>query len=449
MTESPPPESTGIESKRPWHRFSLAGFLVFILGVGAGLARARLKGGDWPNPLFTTFAVWFVVSMVEAIVRESHDRSPKRPYSLRIAGPAFAGLLIGLAGILYLDKQSHWLRPAWSDSFPFLAVSSAITFLFYTGIICGYADALQPGPPPAKPGKGRWLISGATWLVAGAWLSLVLWSTCVVAALVHTGIQGTRLNQPYRRTGVEIYSFPNQEPLTQQFLAGAVAAVVLAVTAGALVVTISEAWSHRPPSRTILFLGWFAVILADSFLLGWCYWVLLPEWSPIITPFLFAEPYGLGLAALLLAIVSTLFAVRTAVEFVAAPPDPSSVIAAEPPLLHRRLAVMLVFLAAVVWETIHSSDYGWALLADNLDSTWGWIKAAVAVHIVEPDYLMKVAAFVCVLVSLQRWWRPRVGARMAVEFRRTKFLGLWCMWFATGLVAIPAFAWFGVSLMFW
>src|SRR5687768_11682103 len=106
MTAKSLPHSTGTKSHRPWHRFSLAGFLVFILGVGAGLARARLKGGEWPNPIFTTFAVWFVVGMSEAIWRESRRRTAEQPFALRIAGPTIAVLLMGLAGVLYLDKQS-------------------------------------------------------------------------------------------------------------------------------------------------------------------------------------------------------------------------------------------------------------------------------------------------------------------------------------------------------
>lgn len=443
-------------NRRPWYRFTLAGFLILILGVGVTLARARMKGVQWPDPIFTVFAVWFVVGMIQVASRElqspsvsSSGSTPESPGFLKVAGAAFAILLLGIAGFLHLDRQVHWLRPASLDSVQALAASSAVAFLFYAGIICGYPDVFMSHPRSVKQSTVlNLLISCATWLLAGIWLSIVLWNTGFIAALVHTAIHGIRLNQPYRRTGVEIYPFPYPEHWTRQFLLGAAIAASLAVLAGALVVILSQARHHKSPRRSYLSAAWAFVVLANAVLLGWCYLELLPLWSPIVAPFLFAEPFAIGLAVLLLLVASMLFAARTATVFqlvVDAPPAPNQSV----PLLHRRTAVMVLFLAAVIWSATSSPEAGWAPEVTDLQSAWNWVKYTAEYHVMESSQLVKIAAFLCVITALWRTWRPAAEPTYAASIDASRFMTMWGMWFITGLVAIPAFAWFGVSLMFW
>ena len=439
----------------PWLRFTITEFLIFILGIGAGLARARMKGVEWPNPLFTTFAVWFVVGMVQSAHRawqRRNNTSPvllgQSPRFLNLAGPVFAILLVAISGLLYLDKQERWIWPATLDFVPALAISSAIAFLFFVGVICGYTDALAPRSLPSERRSVlRSLVNVATWCLAAIWLLIVLWNETAVAALVHLAIHGIRLNQPYRRTGIEIYQFPYPEPLTRQFVLGAAAAGFLAVTIGVLLLGFSRAQKRGATARSWLVVGWIGAVLANALLLSWCYFVLLPQWSPILTPFLFSEPYAICVAILLLLVGSALVAARTVAEFGLAEPSRNQT-QPKAPLLHRRAPVMILFLIAVIWSAANAPEYGWGPTVDDLQSAWEWLKFKAEVHLTQTDQLVKVAAFLCVFIALWRNWRLRDARQTTMTILPARFFAMWGLWFVTGLVAIPDFLWLGFSLMF-
>lgn len=441
-------------SKRPWHRFTIAEFFIFVLGVGAGLAHARIERVSWPEPLFTTFAVWLVVGMIQAAWREIrearaagiHATEPSS-YVLAIAKPAFVILLIVLAALLELDKHEHWMRSEALDIPASIGASGAISFLFYLAVICSYSSTLRRAPAPSRRRMQRSIVSAATWGLAGIWLMMVLWSTCLIAALVHAAVHGIRLGQPYRRTGVEIYPFEYPEPLTQQLMGGAILAALLMVGAGAMIFVLSNAWNRRPRMRAWLIVCWFMPVVATGGLLAWCYCFAFPKWSPFLAPLLFAEPFAIGLAVLLLIVSSAAFAARSVAEL---HPGSQPTATFKGPLFHQRLAVAILFLIAVAWSMInYAREFGWFPDVNDLRSAWAWVRSVVEVHLLEPELLVKVAAFLCVIGWLWRKWRLKEDASERVTLRPARFFVFWGIWFVTGLVAVPSFAWLGFTLAFW
>ena len=423
----------------PWHRFSLSGFLVFVLGISVGLAVYRVEEATWPDALLACFSVWFVVGMGQsawreyALLREAASTGPERWGSMvLVLKPLLAAGMVcaGLAIHFVLSSDRH-------VDFHFDVVLSD-EFLFYSGIVLGYGELSQPSiNVERRQSIARCIVEGAGALLALFWIALVTSHNGLVTALVEIAIRGMELDEPLTRDATGTWVALYTRTADRQFVLGGYIAGGLACTA-----LLSATAIHvRLPGRRCAVGAWIVSMIVAWPFLAWCYAVALPQASPLVA----AEamhylPSDLCVFAGVVLTAAVVFAVHGSAMASSRDSKSSNVALNDRALLHQRRAVQALFLCGTLWVVIN--EY-----FPRMSTDWSEWKSrmewALADHALNVEGMARAAAVIVVVATFVRTFRqPQLGdQRPTIDPRRTAWLTL--VWGSTLLAVAPLLLWFG------
>jgi len=450
-------------------RFSVFDLLVITFGVAAGLAYHRLPGVGWSDALLVTCATWIVVGMVQQMRSAygawrsipSADRELRTGAALAIARPIAVVSLLAAAVGLEVAKEFEL------DVSESLALDAFIASLFSLATICAYTAPGRAEITKATPRKTVFqsMVGILAMLLGCVWLIYVLISAQTISGLVHLAIRGVEAYQPTRWSGKPFYPFDPQVKLLAEFFRGSVLAA-LAVAVSAISVVLLTVYWNRRTTRQLLFMIALAGIALAAYLVHWYWTVGFPTVSPYLAGNTGTQPWYVVAAGFsVFAGACFLFAMRYVPE--GRRNDPRAT--AAPPPYHLSAAVMSLLLLAMIisatpgwWNVpLISSLWGSPTLMADLEFWWnggaGLLElpqlllqvayALAASYVEEPKMLLRLAAILIVFSQLRRWRRGEPVIEALAPVQIGKLLTVTALAALTLLLAIPAGAWLGFSLV--
>jgi len=447
-----------------WSRFrySLRDLLVFMFGLAAGFASVQSGQNDWSSVLLAAFTGWFVIGMGET----SWDSIQRwRAAPAEVSRDVWFGRLlevlwpIGMIGMVVLALEMGQLdRRDLSDGDSGMSNSWVLPGLIQgtlmLAVICGYSSS----PSYAREHVGRWEKYNslfAVFVVCAAlfWVSLVVLNQMLMAPLVHVALEGVYSAQPTRWSGKDFEPARLLPDVYRDYVHRGLVIGALSATSFALACGIPVYRRLHWAIRIAMFLAWCGCIASMAVLISWSYTVALPILSPLLAPRILTQPatnYLFGLALIL-------FAANVLAWRIAARPIGISIVQPSDVPVHRRIPVMVFFLMAAIWGSMSlltATDFISNIL--GFRRSWSFasmiqrISTIVEVHLSEPRWIIRLAAMALVAQCLWRTWRAKE------EYQATsyavgpiRFAVTAALLTITGVVSVPAMAWYGVALYFW
>ena len=432
-----------------------------MFGLAVGFAYARTGEADWPSRLLAAFFGWFVIGMGQTswdAIQRWRATPPDLPREVRFG--MFLEILwpIGVIGmVVWALEMEEFDRSHLSEDsniFNSWTLPGLIQGTLMLAVICGYSPPLSY----ARKKENRWGKYGVLFTVfvvcaALFWVSLVVLNQMLMAPLVHVALEGVYSAQPTRWAGQDFEPARLLPDVYRHYVHRGLAAGLLSATSFALACAIAADRRLHWAIRMAMFLAWCGCITSLATLISWSYRAALPVLSPLLAPRILTHPvisYVCGL-------VLILFAANVLAWRIAARPIGESFLQPSDVPVHRRVSVMVFFLIAALWGSMSIwsvTDFFQTMFGLRRDSSFAsviqWISTIVELHLSEPRWIIRLASIALVGQLLWRTCRTSGGyqaARNAVD--PTRFAVAVALLSSTGIVGVPAMAWYGVALYFW
>jgi hypothetical protein len=436
-------------------RFSLSGLLLLMLSISVGLAMWRLPGATGAQFLYGCFGSWFVVGMIQRsrrtwkLLPSLNPLDPSLRMGLRVAivGPTAIAMLLVCGVVMNAATRIDWFGlNAELDDYEQLGswILHRLTWTdFFLAIVGGYWNGDPVASWPTEPASAAAMRRGVGVAAGGLLLALLVINTAAIMAMVHEGVEGVVNYQPTRWAGHNFDPWLAKPVQVQrEFILGGMLSMTMLVGALGAVFVMAQRWNSSQRYRLLLAAIAISLLTTVVGMLAWCAAVALPVMSPILAQTLPQQPrINLVVALVLIVYFAAIVSLFVTAKVSDQPVRAGSGGSATARFAHERWEVLLLGLAAMVWQLCTG-------LA-NQRARWEWYRwADLSYDLPEPEHLLWLAAFIMMASALRQACRDGPSPRWFIwAVEPGKFLATWAL-FASALVLVPPVgAWFGLALM--
>jgi hypothetical protein len=454
-------------------RFSVFDLFVVTFGIAAALAYHRVPGVPWTDALLVMCATWVVVGMVQqALAAYGVWRGvPIADQELRNGAMLALVRPIAVVGLLAMAVGLEIVKEFELDVSESIALDAFTASLFSLAIICAFTAPGRAEIAKSTPRVSvvQAVVSGLALVLGCVWLVYVLVSAQTISGLVHLAIRGVENAQPTRWMDKPFHPYDPQAKLLAEFFWRAIAAAAAVAVSATSVVLLTIYWDRRTSRRLAIGTAVAGIIVAAYFV-HWYLTVGFPAVSPFLAANTGTQPWYVVMAGIsVFAGACFLFAMRNVPEprLIGRLNEHGAPEGSRP--YHLSGAVMSLLLLAMIatalpgWWNVPfiNSLWGSPTLMSELKFWWsggaGLLElprlllqiafALGAAYVEEPKMLLRLAAILIVVDQLRRWRRGDVAKESLAPVRMVKLVTVTALAAVTLLLAIPAGAWLGFTIV--